>query len=136
MIAHTLSVAAYLIVTFAVQATNHFLVNTAHYARQSIMAAEPALIGGIASMLVQGIVLTFLYSRLRNAFPGVAGGVGFALLMGAFLGSYIALAEPSKYIVTSGLEWFAVEASASLIQFALFGLALGYIHKGVGHKTT
>lgn len=136
MLAHTLSVAAYLIVTFAVQATNHFVVNTAHYARQSIMAPEPVLAGGIASMLVQGVVLTFLYSRLRHPFPGVAGGVGFALLMGAFLGSYIALAEPSKYLVTSRLDWFAVEATASLIQFTLFGLALGYIHKVVGHKTT
>lgn len=132
MLAHTLSVLAYLVITFAVQATNHFVINTAHYARQDIVAPEPVLAGGIASILVQGVVLTFLYSRLRPVFPGVTGGLWFALLMGAFLGSYIALSEPSKYLVFSWFEWFAVEASASLAQFGLFGLALGYIHEKWG----
>ncbi|EKF19393.1 hypothetical protein [Nitratireductor pacificus] len=136
MLAHTLSVLAYLVITFAVQASNHLVVNAAHYARQGIVAPEPIFAGGVASMLVQGAVLTFLYSRLRPAFPGVTGGLWFALLMGAFLGSYIALGEPSKYLVSSWVEWFAVEATASLLQFALFGLALGSIHERWGRLAT
>ena len=136
MLAHVLSVAAFVVVTFAVQATNHFVINTTHYARQTIIADEPALAGGFAAMLVQGGVLTFLYSRLilLPRFSGVFGGLGFALLMGAFLGSYVALAEPSKYLVSSRLSWFTVEATASLIQFSLFGLALGFIHKTWGAR--
>jgi hypothetical protein len=104
MRAHFLSAAAYMLVTFGVQAANHFVINKAHYARQSIIAAEPALAGGIASMLIQGAILTFLYSRLQPQFSDLLGGLGFALLMGLFLGSYIALGEPSKYVVSSRLE--------------------------------
>ncbi len=129
MSAHLMSVAIYFVITFAVQASNHFVISTAHYARQPIIAEEPVLWGGLAAIVLQGSVLTFLYSRLRTHFPGVPGGLGFALLMGVFLGSYIALAEPSKYLVSSRLEWFFVEASASLTQFVLFGLALGFIHQ-------
>ncbi len=132
MQAHILSVVAYFIVTFGVQATNHFTINTAHYAREQIVAAEPVLWGGLASIAIQGVVLTFLYSRLRARFNGVSGGFAFSLLMGAFLASYIALAEPSKYLISSRLEWFLVEAGASTIQFAIFGLALGLIHARFG----
>lgn len=134
MLHHILSVTAFMAITFAVQATNHFVINTAHYARQPLISPEPVLWGGIAAMLIQGIVLTFLYARLRPHFRGVKGGLGFALLMGTFLGSYIALAEPSKYVVSSRMGWFFVEASASLTQFTLFGLALGFIHARSGNS--
>jgi len=129
MLPHALSVAVYLVVTFAVQATNHFVINTAHYADQPIIDKEPVLWGGIASMLIQGVVLTCLYSRLALRFAGMFGGLAFSLLMGAFLGSYIALGEPSKYLVSSRLDWFVVEAPTSLVQFTLFGLLLGLIHQ-------
>lgn len=132
---HILSVVAYFIVTFGVQAANHFAVNTAHYAREQIVAPEPVLWGGLLAIAIQGVILTFLYSRLRSRFDGVRGGLAFALLMGAFLASYIALAEPSKYLVSSRLEWFLVEASVSAIQFTLFGLALGLIHAKLGTPT-
>ncbi|WP_428027996.1 hypothetical protein [Altererythrobacter sp.] len=139
MQAHIQSVVAYFIVTFGVQAANHFVINTAHYAREQIIAPEPFLWGGLASIAIQGAVLTFLYSRLRLRFTGLSGGLAFSLLMGAFLASYIAIAEPSKYLVSAKLEWFLTEASASLIQFAIFGLALGLIHAKfgthVGEKT-
>ena len=79
-------------------------------------------------MAIQGVVLTFLYSRLRSRLIGASGGLAFALLMGTFLSSYISLAEPSKFLVSSRLDWFLVEASAGAVQFALFGLALGLIH--------
>lgn len=49
-----------MLVTFGVQTANHFVINKARCARQSIIAAEPALAGGIASMLIQGAALTFL----------------------------------------------------------------------------
>lgn len=131
MLAHALSLLAYLFVTFGVQAANHFVVNAAHYAGETILSKEPALLGGVAAMVVQGAVLTFLYGRLAPRFAGVAGGLAYALLMGAFLGSYLALAEPSKYLVSSRIDWFLVEATVSLIQFSLFGL-LGLIHRRWG----
>ena len=51
---------------------------------------------------------------------------GWGLML--FLGSYIVLVEPSKYLVPSVQGWMLVEASATFVQFTLFGLALGLIH--------
>lgn len=135
MLAHMLSVAAFFAVTLGVQATNHFVINNAHYARQPAIAEEPVLWGGLAAVIIQGAVLTFLYFRLSPRFSGIRGGLAFSLLMGAFLGSYIALGEPSKYLVSSRLDWFLVEASASFIQFSLFGLLLGPIHTRWGVRS-
>ncbi|MEE4015917.1 hypothetical protein V1T76_27920 [Roseibium sp. FZY0029] len=132
MRAHILSVVAYFIVTFGVQAANHFVINTAHYAREKIIAPEPVLWGGLAVIVIQGVILTFLYSRLRSRFAGPTGGLAFSLVMGAFLASYIALTEPSKYLISSKLEWALVEAGASTLQFAIFGVALGLIHATFG----
>jgi hypothetical protein len=50
--------------------------------------------------------------------------------MGAVLGSYIALAEAGKYAVTDVGSWFVVEAGAAAVQFTVFGLLLGLIHRG------
>jgi len=49
-------------------------------------------------------------------------------LMGIFLGTYLSLAEAGKYMVPSVWEWIAVEGSLSMIQFALVGVALGFIN--------
>lgn len=132
MQAHILTVVAYFVATFGVQATNHFAVNAGHYAKEPIVAPEPMLWGGLLAIAIQGAILTFLYARLRPRLGGIRGALVFALLMGGFLSSYIALAEPSKYLIAAKLEWFAVEACASALQFALFGLALGLIHEKFG----
>ncbi len=132
MQAHILSVVAYFIVTFGVQATNHFVINTAHYAREKIIAPEPVLWGGLTVIVIQGVILTFLYSRLRFTFFALKGSLAYSLVMGIFLASYIALTEPSKYLIASKLEWAIVEAGASTVQFAIFGLALGLIHAKFG----
>ncbi|MBI3435545.1 MAG: hypothetical protein HY056_10780 [Proteobacteria bacterium] len=105
VLAHMLSVAAFFAVTLGVQATNHFVINTAHYARQPGIAEEPVLWGGLAAVIIQGSVVTFLYSRVSQRFSGIRGGLAFSLLMGAFLGSYIALgeAQPGR-LATGGIR--------------------------------
>ncbi len=128
---HALSVVAFVLVTFVVQALNHFVVNSAHYATQSIMAPEPVIIGGIVAMIIQGAILTMLYAQTTTRFAGVGGAVRFSLIMGLFLVVYIALTEPSKYIVIDPLHWFMVEAIVGFIQFAFFGVVLGLLHRRV-----
>jgi len=51
---------------------------------------------------------------------------------GLFLVSYIALVAPAKYTVPSVSSWMMVEGLAGLVQFAIFGVLLGLIHKRIG----
>ncbi len=129
MLRAVLTVAVYVVATFAVQATSHFVVNVEHYAQLTYARKDPILPFGVVSMLVQGSVMAFLYPRLEGAGKSILHAVTFAWLMGAFLVSYIALGEAGKYAVPSVGAWLAVESAAGLAQFTLFGLLLGLIHR-------
>jgi hypothetical protein len=124
-----LTVVAYVVATFAIQATSHFVVNVEHYAQISYARKDPIIPMGVLSMLIQGGVMAFLYSRLEGAGKSFLHAVTFAWLMGAFLVSYIALGEAGKYAVPSVSAWLAVEVGAGLAQFTLFGLLLGLIYR-------
>lgn len=129
MLVHGLSVFAFIVVSFTIQASSHLVINKAHYDAVTYIREEPIFLGGLVAMIVQGVILTFMYTQVRNKFAGIKGGVGFSVVMGGFLASYITLAEPSKYVVPSFWGWFRLELSVSAVQFILFGILLGYIHK-------
>ena len=127
-----LTVLAFLAVTLFVQAGSHFVVNAEHYAGIDIMRAEPIMPLGILAILVQGTAAALLYPRLEWTDGSVGSGLRFTWMMGAFLASYIVFAEPAKYLAPSILDWMLTEASASFLQFTLFGLAIGPIHRSRG----
>jgi len=51
-----------------------------------------------------------------------------ALMFGAFLVSYIGLAEAAKYAVPSVASWIGVETLVGAVQFALVGVGMGFAH--------
>ena len=118
---------AFIAASFAVQAVSHFSINAAHYDGISFMRSEPIMSLGILTMVLQGLILTYLYQFFPRTSNPMMNGLMYAWLMGIFLGSYIALVEPSKYAAPSVVEWMAVEGLASLVQFSLFGILIGFI---------
>lgn len=122
-------IVAYIICTFAVQATSHFAVNREHYAAVTFLRPNPIFALGLAAMALQGALLTQLYSRYAGNTAGWRHGLRFGLVVGAFFVSYPALAEPAKYSVPSISTWMLVEAAAGALQFGLFGLALGGLYR-------
>jgi hypothetical protein len=125
----SLTLGAFIVVSFAVQASSHFVLNVEHYAGISIMRKEPIMQLGILAMVVQGTLAGLLFPAVRWTDGGVRSGLTFAWLLGAFLGSYIVLAEPAKYAVPSVTDWMLVESAASFVQFSLFGVLLALIHR-------
>ncbi len=130
MVKHLLSVLAYVVATFAVQATSHFLVNTGHYAAVTYMRKEPIFPLGILSMLVEGAVLSYLYSAIPKTGNWLADGLKFGWLVGAFAVGYIGLAEAAKYQVPSVGSWVLVESLNAFAQFTIYGVLLGFIQRG------
>jgi hypothetical protein len=125
---HLLTVLAYVVATFATQATSHFAINADHYASIAHLRKEPIFPLGLASMVIQGSVISYLYSRTSVAERSLTRAVVFAWLMGAVLVSYLALGEVAKENVPAIGSWIAVELGAGFAQFTLFGLLLGVIH--------
>ena len=129
MIKHVSTVVAYLVATFATQALSHFVLNVEHYAAVTFMRAEPIFAFGVASMVIQGTILSYLYSRMAAPHRSIGHAVGFSWLVGGVLVSYIALAEPAKYVVPDVASWMAVELLAGFVQFTVFGVLLAFVYR-------
>ena len=124
-----LTVVAYIIVTFGVQGFSHFVLNADHYAGISIMRTEPIIPLGLGSMVIQGLIFAWLFPTFNHGAHSIRNAVVFSCAIGGFLASYIVLAEAGKYSIPSIGSWIAVEGSAALVQFLLFGVFLGLIHR-------
>jgi hypothetical protein len=124
---HVLAVLAYIAATFITQATSHFVVNAGHYASAAHLRPEPIFPLGVLSMLIQGSIFSYLYSRLARR--SVFAALRFAWLVGGILLSYIALAEAAKYSVPAIGSWIAVEALAGFVQFTFYGALLGFVYR-------
>lgn len=129
MAKHFLSVVAYIAATFAVQATSHFLINAGHYAGVLYMRKEPIFALGILSMLIEGGVLSYLYSVLPKSANWLTDGLKFGWLVGAFAVGYIGLAEAAKYQVPSVGSWVLVESVNAFAQFTIYGVLVGFIQR-------
>ncbi|HEX9579529.1 MAG TPA: hypothetical protein VF970_00350 [Gemmatimonadales bacterium] len=128
-----LTVLAYVVTTFAVQGGSHFAVNADHYAAISIMRPEPIIPMGLVSMAVQGLLFALLFPSFNRQGSTARNALVFSWALGAFLASYIALAEAGKYAVPSISSWVAVEASVALVQYTVFGILLGLVHRRSAH---
>ncbi len=131
MTKHLLSIFAFIIVSFGVQGTSHFVINKEHYAGIDFMRIDPIVALGLLVMLAQGVILTLALSRFSPERVTIHDGVKVSLAFGLFLATYIAIVEPSKFVVPSISAWFMIEGLASVIQFSVFGVLLGLIHQKV-----
>ena len=124
-----LTVLAFVVATFGTQAPSHFLVFADHYAAVTYIRKETLFQFGVLAMLIEGVVLSVLYTRLAGGKSPMKSALGFSWLMGAFLVSYTACAEAAKYRVPSVVSWIGVELAVGLVQFTVFGLLLGLIYR-------
>ncbi len=125
-----LGTVSFVLITFIVQAVSHFVINVDHYAGIGFLRPEPVMELGIITMIIQGIILSYLYPFYQPSTPGpILRGWSFGILMGIFLVGYITVVEPSKYNAPSIPNWIIVEGLAGLVQFSLFGIMLGALNR-------
>lgn len=129
MLKPALTIIAYIFVSFGVQALSHFVINADHFASIPFMRPESILPLGLAAMVVQALIFSFVMSQLWPDGASIRQGAVVSVCLGLFLASYIVLVEPAKYPVPSIPGWMMVEATASAIQFGIFGVLLGLIHQ-------
>lgn len=120
---------AFIVATFATEGISHFAINKAFYAGIPFLRSEPIVWMGLLTMVLQGLVMGWMYPRFHDAARPVFSGWRFAMCVLAILGGYIALVEPSKYAVPSIAHWAWVEGSVAFVQFSLFGVLLGAVHQ-------
>ncbi len=118
---------AYIVVTFPFAVVWHMVVFKEKYMRWQYFGEDvkPAL--GLASMLLQGVVLSYSYSALPVDHSSLQTGISYALLMGLFLWSVHVLAAMGKSSKVRHLEFFVMETVYLTIQFAIYGALISRI---------
>lgn len=89
---------------------------------------EPIIPLGFFSMLIQGLIIAYLYPfYLKNKRPMTAA-IKFSLVMGLFLFSVSTLANGAKIHVTSMQNWLLTQIGFHLLQFTVVGIFIGLVN--------
>ncbi|MBI3231852.1 MAG: hypothetical protein HYZ51_02100 [Candidatus Doudnabacteria bacterium] len=119
---------AYIIVTFPLAVLWHMKIFREKYMRWQYFGADVKPMLGLASMIVQGLVLSYGYSVLAVNHSSILFGLGYALVMGLFLWSAHVLAAMGKSSAIRHFEFFTMETIYLAIQFGLYGILISLIY--------
>ncbi|MBI4548687.1 MAG: DUF1761 domain-containing protein [Ignavibacteriae bacterium] len=124
-----LAALGYIVITFIIAAFWHLVIFKDVYDQLGIFTRkEPIIPLGLASMILQGLVLSYLYPLFRRGNSPIKEGLKFGILMGIFMGSNAVLAEAGKQQVSSLSTWLLLEGVYYLLQFAIVGVVIGSIY--------
>ena len=118
---------AYIVVTFPLAVLWHMKIFREKYMRWQYFGEDVKPILGLASMIVQGVILSYGYSILNVDHSMLLSGICYALLMGLFLWSVHVLATMGKSSKVRHFEFFAMETIYLAIQFGIYGIIISYI---------
>jgi hypothetical protein len=118
-----LGVAAYLIPTFPIAYVWHLVVFAPTYHALAIYRDDPIIPFGLISMLIQGVVFSWVYPRVFPDRRGAVFGPGllydFALAVLSW--SFTTLAVAAKNVMTSVPDYVLLETGFTLVQFLIAG---------------
>lgn len=124
-----LATASYLVLTFIFAAGWHLVLFKDVYARLGVFTrARPIIPLGILSMVLQAVVVAYLYPFFYRGGPPPLEGATFGLLLGVFMGSNAVLGEAGKNEVGSLSTWLTLEGVYYLLQYTVVGLVVGLVY--------
>jgi hypothetical protein len=90
--------------------------------------AEPIFAFGVGAMVLQGLVLAYLFPFFNRGARPVITGISFGLIMGTLMWSVTVLAFAAKTNVASLSTFFTLSTAFHLIQFTVAGAMIGWIY--------
>lgn len=125
-----LATLVYFLLSMVIAVPWHFVWFKELYHSFGIYNREPPVVPlGMLSMLIQGLVLGYLYPGFPKSGAPLFDGIKFGLVMGAFLFSVSTLANVAKIQVSSIGNFIIVQAAFHFIQFVLAGAAIGLLYQ-------
>ncbi len=120
---------AYVVVTFIIAAGWHLVLFKDIYDELAIFTRkEPLIPLGFASMVIQSLVLAYLYPVFSRGGSPVKEGLKFGLLIGTLMASIAVFAEAGKQQVSSLATWLIFESVYYLLQFGIAGVVMALIY--------
>ena len=125
-----LGIAAYLVPTFPIAFVWHLVLFESQYHSLHIYRADPIIPFGLASMIIQGVILSWAFPRLfaepRGSF--LRDGLFYGLGAGLLSWSFTTLAVAAKHPMASISDFVLLETAFTFLQFLIVGplIALAY----------
>jgi hypothetical protein len=112
-----LAILAYVIPTFPLGYLWHLTVFKDYYHELAVFRTDIIIPFGIASMVIQGIVWAFIYSRLFTEERVIAGTAKFAALAFPVAWSFLVLVPAAKMHMASVQGFVQIETAFTAIQY-------------------
>jgi len=124
----------YIAITFALGFVWHLVLFKTLYAELGIFTRidDPIIPLGLAAMLMQGAILSYLYPYVARDGGVIREGTRFGLITGIFIASSAVVAEAAKQRVSSLSTWLVVESVYYGIQFVSCGIAIALVQRRTG----
>lgn len=122
---------AYFVISMAWAYSWHLVLFHDLYVEMGAMQrAEPVFPYGIAAILVQGLVIGYLYPFYGDARGyGILSGIKFNLVAGLLVYSAMGFATAAKFEIEPSATFLAYHTVYQAAQFILTGTALGFIYR-------
>ncbi|MEW8452816.1 MAG: hypothetical protein AB2686_11995 [Candidatus Thiodiazotropha sp.] len=124
---------AYFVITMAWAYPWHMIWFHDHYvAWGAFQREQPIMILGIAAILIQGVVIGYLFPLFYRQGSPIVQGIKFNLIIGLMTYSAMGFATAAKFQIEPVGQFLLSHTVFQAIQFILTGIALGLIFR----KTT
>jgi hypothetical protein len=124
-----LGFAGYLLPSFPIAFVWHLVLFEQKYRALQIYRDEPVIAFGLASMVIQGAMFSWLFPRvMRGSGSVIKDGLLYGLGAGVLSWSFTTLAVAAKNVMVSVPDYVLLETAFTVLQFAVVGplIALAY----------
>lgn len=95
----------------------------------AVTRGEPIIVLGLLSLVIQGVVISYLYPRVYRERRKLVHGVQFTFIVGSLIYSVMAFATAAKFAIAPVPQFLVYHTVFQAIQFLLTGTVLGYIYR-------
>ncbi len=135
IISVTIGATAYLLVTFPLAIIWHVVLFKPLYDQLGYFGGEPKFALGFLAILIQGFILSYLYSFINMKGNPSSKGLKYAAIMGSFHWTVHVLAFAAKNAESNTAMFYIFESIYLSLQFGVYGLIIGNVfHRLSGKK--
>jgi len=124
-----LATISYVVLTMAVAYPWHMMwFHDLYLEMGAYTRAEPIIPLGMISMLVQGLVIAYLYPLYYRGGNPIIQGIKFSLIMGSVVYSVLGFAMAAKIDINPISTFLLYSLMYQFIQYVITGSVLGFIY--------